>query len=162
MLKSTWFLALLAIVLGVGTTAGVLIMNKDALLSAEGDNIRAAYDWLATTGTADDLLAVELGSAAIYALACAGGVSEAFDRTVVFAPRIGAGTPPEVAARFWLELATWGAIVGRVEAYEAAQQAIEHYRNLGDDAALYQALTSRIAIGARRGESSRLGALVGR
>jgi flagellar motility protein MotE (MotC chaperone) len=35
MLKSTWLLALLAIVLGVGTTAGVLIMNKDTLLHAE-------------------------------------------------------------------------------------------------------------------------------
>ena len=132
----------------------------DAPLSAEGDNIRAAYDWLATTGPADDLLAVELGSAAVYALACAGGVSEAFDRTVVFGSRIGAGTPPEAAARFWLELSTWGAIVGRVEAYEAAQQAIELCRRLGDDAGLYRALTSRIAIGARRGESARLGALV--
>ena len=134
--------------------------EDDALLSAEGDNIRAAYDWLATTGPADDLLAVELGSAAVYALACAGGVSEAFDRTVVFGSRIGAGTPPEAAARFWLELSTWGAIVGRVEAYEAAQQAIELCRSLGDDAGLYRALTSRIAIGARRGDSARLGALV--
>jgi predicted ATPase/DNA-binding winged helix-turn-helix (wHTH) protein len=141
--------------LGRGATAA-----EDALLRAEGDNIRAAYDWLATTGPADDLLAVELGSAAMCALACAGGVSEAFDRTLVFGPRIGAGTPPEAAARFWLELATWGAIVGRVEAYEAAQQAIEYYRKLKDDAGLYRALTSRIAIGARRGESARLGSLV--
>jgi len=32
MLKSTWFLALLGIVLGIGTTVGVILLNKDALL----------------------------------------------------------------------------------------------------------------------------------
>ncbi len=135
--------------------------SDDALLAAEGDNIRAAYVWLATiTGPADDCFALEFASVAIYALACAGGVSEAFDRTIVFSPRIGPETPPEVAARFWLAMATWGAIVGTFEAYEAAAQAIELCRRLGDEAGLYRALTSRIAIGARRGDSSRLAALV--
>lgn len=33
MLKSTWFLALLAMILGIGTTAGVILMNKDAILA---------------------------------------------------------------------------------------------------------------------------------
>lgn len=33
MLKSTWFLALLGIVLGIGTTAGVLLMSKDELVA---------------------------------------------------------------------------------------------------------------------------------
>jgi flagellar motility protein MotE (MotC chaperone) len=33
MLKSTWFLALLGIVLGIGTTAGVILMNQDDLLA---------------------------------------------------------------------------------------------------------------------------------
>ncbi|MEA3212874.1 MAG: hypothetical protein QOE70_5931 [Chthoniobacter sp.] len=32
MLKSTWFLALLGIFLGIGTTVGVILMNKDALV----------------------------------------------------------------------------------------------------------------------------------
>ena len=132
-----------------------------ALLAAEGDNIRAAYDWLATaTGPADDSLAVELAGAACYPLACAGGVSEAFDRTLVFASRVGPDTPPEIAARFWLALSTWGAIVGTSEAYEAAAQAIEICRALGDEDGLYRALASRIAIGARRGDSARLGPLV--
>jgi len=34
MLKSTWFLALLGIFLGIGTTAGVILMNKDSLSAA--------------------------------------------------------------------------------------------------------------------------------
>ena len=138
-----------------------LSVAEDALLAAEGDNIRAAYDWLATTtGPADDLVAVELGGVGVLALACAGGVSEAFERTLVFAPRIGPETPLAAAARFWLALALWGAIVGSVEAYDAAGRAIELCRRLGDDFGLFSALTSRIAIGARRGESAHLGALV--
>ncbi len=142
-------------------TDGSVTDAQEVLLSAEGDNIRAAYDWLETTsGPADDLLGVELGGVAVYALACAGGVSEAFDRTIVFAPRIGPDIPLPIAARFWLELSMWGAIVGRVEAYEAAMRAIELCRELGDDKGLHRAITSRVAIGARRGESAHLGALV--
>ncbi len=138
-----------------------LSVAEDRLLALEGDNIRAAYEWLTTTsGPADDLLAVELGSVAVMPLACAGGVSEGFDRTLVFRSRIGAATPPAVAARFWLALARWGAIVGRLEAYDAAARAIELCRGLGDAAGLFMALTSRIAIGARRGDSAQLGACV--
>ncbi len=141
--------------------AGSVTDAEEALLSAEGDNIRAAYDWLATTsGPADDLLAIELANVAILPLACAGGVSEAFDRTVVFSPRVGTDTPAAIAARFWLGLSIWGAIVGRPEAYEAAMRAIELCRELGDDKGLHRAITSRVAIGARRGESAHLGALV--
>jgi flagellar motility protein MotE (MotC chaperone) len=33
MLKSTWFLALLGIVLGIGTTVGVILLHKDAFLA---------------------------------------------------------------------------------------------------------------------------------
>lgn len=138
-----------------------LTLAEDDLLAAEGDNVRAAYDWLGTTaGSADDLLTAELGGVAVLALACAGGVSEAFDRTHAFAPRVGPDTPPATAARFWLGLATFGGIVGSAEAYEAARRAIELYRRLGDEAGLFRALTCRIAIGARRGDSAQLGILV--
>jgi flagellar motility protein MotE (MotC chaperone) len=33
MLKSTWFLAILGIVLGIGTTVGVILMNEDSLFA---------------------------------------------------------------------------------------------------------------------------------
>jgi predicted ATPase len=135
--------------------------TKDALIGAESDNIRAAYDWLATTsGPDDDLLAVELGSLAVYPLWVGGGISEAFERTIVLAPRLSLGTPPAIAARFWGALASGGSVVGRPEAYEASLRAIELYRQLGDDAGLYDALTRRIAIGSRRGDSANLAPLV--
>ena len=113
-----------------------------------------------TSGPADDLLAVELAGVAVLALACSGGVSEAFDRTLVFASRVGPGTPDVVAARFWLALSRWGGIVGSREAYDAADCAIEMHRRIGDDAGLFRALTARIAIGARRGEAANLSGLV--
>lgn len=64
MLKSTWFLALLAIVLGIGTTAGVIIMNKDKLLAepeAAGPKMpwpaNAPRDWVYWTDEINKLAA---------------------------------------------------------------------------------------------------------
>ena len=138
-----------------------LTKDENVLIAAESDNVRAAYAFAATTtGPADDLLAVELASVGIYALGESSSVSEAFDRTVVFSARISADTPLQAAARFWLALSVYGGIVGTREAYEAAGHAIDVCRRLGDDLDLYRALTYRIGIGARRGESAHLGRLV--
>ena len=109
-----------------------LTKEEDALLAAESENVRAAYDWLAGTGSADDALAVELGSVGVYSLGEAGGVSDAFDRTAVLASRIGPDTRSTRVA-LWLGLATHGCIIGTREAYEAAGEAIELFRRGGDD-----------------------------
>jgi flagellar motility protein MotE (MotC chaperone) len=65
MLRSTWFLAILAIVLGIGTTTGVLIMKKDQLLgspSAKTDAkmplpANAPRDWVFWTDEINKLAA---------------------------------------------------------------------------------------------------------
>ena len=137
-----------------------LTKEEDALVAAESENVRAAYDWAAGTAPADDALAVELGSVGLYALREAGGVTEAFDRTARLATRIGPGIRPDIASRFWLRLAALGSVVGSWEAYEAAGEAVELCRRLGDESGLYRALTYRIGIGARRGELASSGALV--
>lgn len=56
MLKSIWFLALLGVVLGTATTAGVILLNKDALSAPSGakaprlpDPANAPRDWIFLT-----------------------------------------------------------------------------------------------------------------
>jgi len=53
MLKSPWFLALLGIFLGIGTTTGVILMNKDALSASQAKHepklpspANAPRDWV--------------------------------------------------------------------------------------------------------------------
>jgi len=139
------------------TRSRTLTNEEDRLLAAEVDNVRFALDWLRSRADgSDDALAIALAGVAVLALVNGGGVSEAFDRTVVFGPRVGVTVPPDSAARYWLALAFWGAIVSRPEAYEAAQRAADLFRSLGDDEHRFIALSTRIAIGARIGEVSKL------
>jgi flagellar motility protein MotE (MotC chaperone) len=64
MLKSPWFLALLAIVLGIGTTAGVIISKKDELIAAPAKSepkspmpANAPRDWIFWTDEINKLAA---------------------------------------------------------------------------------------------------------
>ena len=134
-----------------------LSFEEDALLAAEADNVRAALDWLSSRpGPEQDLLAIELGGVAALSLVEAGGVSEAFDRTVVLSARVSTVASPEIIGRYWRALAYWGAVVGRSEAYDAALRGADALRELGDDERLFLALGCRIAIGARLGEGPAL------
>jgi predicted ATPase len=138
-----------------------LTPRDDGLLAVEADNVRAALDWITSApGSGVDVLAVELGGLAGYSLSNASGWSEAFDRTVVLSPRVSASTPPQAAARFWLTLSWVGSAIGRIESYDAAVRAADLYRRLGDPERVYAALTARIAIGARIGQSATLEPLV--
>ena len=131
--------------------------EDDALLAAEADNVRAALDWITgRPGPEADMLDIQLGAVASLSLLEAGGVSEAFDRTIVLAPRVSATASSEVVGRFWLALAYCGAVVARPEAYAASLRAIEVFRVTGDDELRFVALGCRIAIGARLGESPAL------
>ena len=128
--------------------------SESAQLALEVDNVRAALDWLEqgrdTAAHLDDL-AIELGGLAGDVLSAASGEAEGFERTLALRSRIGAATPPQTAARFWLMLADMGAVAGHAASYEAAMRAAALYAELNDDAMRYRCLSIQIAVGARLG-----------
>lgn len=134
-----------------------------ASLAVEADNVRAALSWLEQTsgaGAEHDDLAIALGGEAGYTLGLANGADEGFARTLTLRSRVTASTPPAVAARFWYTLGHLGSVAGHAESYDAAVHAADLYARLGDESRRFQALTFRIAIGARRGLGASLGAVV--
>jgi predicted ATPase/DNA-binding winged helix-turn-helix (wHTH) protein len=123
-------------------------------LAVEGDNVRAALDWVQhahpCVENLDDL-AVELGGVAGISLQPAAGAQEAFERTLALRPHVNAQTPRALAAAFWQRLAELGAVQGHAESYDAAARGARLYADLGDDEQRFRCLSTQVAIGARRG-----------
>jgi flagellar motility protein MotE (MotC chaperone) len=63
MIKSNWFIALLGIILGIGTTAGVILLHKDEIIHAESPRsvlpspANAPRDWVFWTDELNKLAA---------------------------------------------------------------------------------------------------------
>jgi len=137
--------------------------GEKMLLAAEGDNVRAALDWIEHERGPDpaiDEVAAELASPAGSVLQFSAGTQEAFERTLAVRERVNESTPPHVAARFWLTLAGLGAVQSHAASYDAAVRASALYAALGDDGKRFSSLSIQVAIGARRGVGDELDAAV--
>jgi tetratricopeptide (TPR) repeat protein len=65
---------------------------------------------------------------------------------------LGPETAPSSAARLWLAFAASGMFSSDPDCFDAAERAADLYRELGENACLYQALAMRAGIAARRND----------
>ena len=131
--------------------AGVTAADR-ASFSAELDNLRAALGWARDDAEASEL-GVELASLSLPIWQTAVTLHEGIETLLAIAPRLGEQTPDTTRARFWSAVARLGMVTARRECFEAAGQAGDIYRRLGDGRRLFEVLVARAAIGSERGES---------
>ncbi len=111
-----------------------------AAAKVEIDNLRAALEWTDTVAGGGEL-AVALAGVSYSVWWSSFQLAEGLARCLHLRPRVDAGTPTTVAARFWLTLAKLGVYSIRRESYDAAVRAAALYRELHDDQRLFEALT---------------------
>jgi tetratricopeptide (TPR) repeat protein len=131
--------------------AGRLSFDRanDAIFAVEVDNVRAALEW-ATGPDGDRALGVTLAAESSFVWLSNASQAEGLRRVRAFEPDVTDTTPPALAARYWLTVATLGVISTDRDCFEAAARAAELYRAQGVRERLYEALIVRAAIGGRR------------
>jgi predicted ATPase/DNA-binding winged helix-turn-helix (wHTH) protein len=122
-----------------------------AALAAELDNVRAALTWAEGDPAGSELL-IPLAAMSMSVWLCSDTSYEGLQRCFALRDRLRADTPAAVEGRYWLAIARLGEVAPRAECFVAAGQAAAIFRSLGDDDLLYDALASRAASGAERGE----------
>ena len=126
---------------------------RRAEIAAELDNVRAAIDW-ATGEKGDRALAVVLFAASVDVWFVQAGQAEA----LAYARRIRLGVddtvPAQTVARFWLTYAQLGVFSTHGDCFEAAREAADRLRALGQRELLYDALVARAGIGGRRRDAA--------
>jgi len=135
--------------------AGHLSFNRahDAIYAVEVDNVRAALEWAAGTD-GDRALGMTLAAESNTVWLSNAGQAEGLRRVREFEPDVTDATPPALAARYWLTVATLGVFSTDRDCFEAAARAADLYRMLDVRERLYEALIVRAAIGGRRRDSA--------
>lgn len=130
---------------------------KDA--GPEIDNLRAALGWVATADHCDEL-AISLAGNSLLVWSATAQLYEGLERSLALRRFLHAGLPASVAARFWLTIARLGLYTTRRDCYDAARQAAELYRPLGDARGLFKSLISCAVQGVRFGTVEEMGEAV--
>ncbi|MFO1315103.1 MAG: winged helix-turn-helix domain-containing protein [Burkholderiales bacterium] len=125
--------------------------TRDAAFAVEIDNVRAALAW-ATGPDGDRALGLSLAAHSNAVWLAIAGQAEGLRRVRAFEPDAIAAAPPELAARFWLTVATLGVFSADADCFAAATRAADFYRAQGNRERLFEASIVRAAIGARRRE----------
>ena len=132
-------------------TRNTWVRDRIPELAFELDNVRTAIEW-ALSDHGDPALAVALVAHAFPVWRTSVSQAEGLRLAKSTASRLGDSTPTPVRARFWLSYAALGMFSGRADCFEAAGQAADLLRSLGDTRGLYEALGLRAAIAARRSD----------
>jgi predicted ATPase/DNA-binding winged helix-turn-helix (wHTH) protein len=122
-------------------------------IAAELDNVRAALDW-ASGVDGDRAIAVGLLAESVDVWFVQAGQAEALDYARRIRSWVDDAQPARVAARFWLAYAELGVFSARGDCFDAAREATDRLRALGERALLYDALVVRAGIGGRRRDAA--------
>ncbi len=115
---------------------------------AEQDNLRAALEWADTAPDGGELVVALVGvSHSVWWTAS--NLAEGLSRSLALRRHAGAAASAEAAARFWITIGKLGIYSFRRESYDAAVQAAELYRELGNDRQCFDALVLAAVQGAR-------------
>lgn len=122
---------------------------RHAEIATELDNVRAALDWAAGAG-GDRALAVELLGTSVDVWYVQAGQAEGLEVAQRVRPWVDDTLPARTVARFWLTYAQLGVFSTRSDCFDAAREAADRLRALGEPELLYDALVVRAGIGGRR------------
>ncbi len=122
-----------------------------AIYAVEVDNVRAALEW-ATGPDGDRALGAMLAAESSFVWLSNASQAEGLRRVRAFEPDVTDSTPPALAARYWLTVATLGVFSDDGACFAAAARAADLYRGQGAPERIYEALIVRAAIGARRSD----------
>jgi len=122
-----------------------------AAMAAEIDNLRAALGWAIGSPSAR-LLAIELNIEAARVWHATALLAEGLAHYQAARELLDGTIPPTVEARFWLAFARSGQYSARADCFAAAYKAAQMFGEQGEPRFAYDALITRAAIGARRGE----------
>jgi predicted ATPase/DNA-binding winged helix-turn-helix (wHTH) protein len=123
--------------------------RRRAAIAAELDNVRAALDWSAGEN-GDRALAVALFAESVDLWFVQAGQAEGLAVAQRLRGWVDDTLPALTVARFWFTYAQLGVFSTRSDCFDAAREAADRLRALGERQLLYRALVVRAGIGGRR------------